>query len=60
MWIVLQVDSGGPLVIKSAGSIQVGIVSFGKQHCETGSPAVYTRVTSYLDWIEKHAGITIN
>jgi secreted trypsin-like serine protease len=32
--------------------IQVGIVSFGNGKCGDGSPAVYTRVESYIDWIK--------
>ncbi|XP_026475239.1 LOW QUALITY PROTEIN: complement factor D-like [Ctenocephalides felis] len=45
-------DSGGPLVL---GKIPVGIVSWGEQPCGDGYfPDVFTRVTSYLDWIEKH------
>ncbi|KAG7209474.1 hypothetical protein KM043_015561 [Ampulex compressa] len=43
-------DSGGPLV---AGGVQVGIVSFGDP-CATGSPDVYTRVSSYRHWIREH------
>lgn len=47
-------DSGGPLQIfvdNSHVSTVVGIVSFGIS-CGTALPAVYTRVASYLDWIE--------
>ncbi|XP_070504114.1 brachyurin-like [Chironomus tepperi] len=52
-------DSGGPLVAEiSPGEIvQVGIVSFGHKHgCTLGHPGVFTRVTSYLKWIEGHTG----
>ncbi|KAJ8912542.1 hypothetical protein NQ315_006613 [Exocentrus adspersus] len=45
-------DSGGPLVI---GAKQVGIVSFGiALGCEIGWPPAFTRVTSYIDWINAH------
>jgi len=37
---------------------KVGIVSFGHPSgCENGYPAVFTRVTSYLDWIQTHTGV---
>lgn len=52
-------DSGGPLTVQiSPGQIvQVGIVSFGHKHgCTLGHPGVFTRVTSYLNWIEGHVG----
>lgn len=58
----MQGDSGGPLVCKNAAGnkVQVGIVSFGLSFgCELGFPGVFTRVTEYLDWIEKNAGIKI-
>lgn len=43
-------DSGGPLVVNG---YQVGIVSFG-QPCALGYPDVYTRVYSFVDWINSH------
>jgi len=45
-----QGDSGGPLVAKD---VQIGIVSFGVP-CARGSPDVFTRVTAFKDWIQKH------
>ncbi|KAH8376258.1 hypothetical protein KR200_003029, partial [Drosophila serrata] len=50
-------DSGGPLVLSSS-KVQVGLTSFGSASgCEKELPAVFTRVTSYLDWIKEHTGI---
>lgn len=51
-----QGDSGGPLVLqKGVGRYQrghvVGITSYGLG-CAQGSPGIYSRVSSYLDWIE--------
>jgi secreted trypsin-like serine protease len=52
-----QSDSGGPLQIvlpdnKCVYSI-VGITSFGTGCGLKGAPSIYTRVSSYLDWIEE-------
>lgn len=54
----LQGDSGGPLqrhfnktLVSSKMFFVFGVTSFGRS-CATGAPGVYTRVTSYLDWIE--------
>lgn len=50
-------DSGGPLMINN---IQVGIVSFGiGWGCEIGWPSAFTRITSYLDWIERNTDVSI-
>ncbi|XP_066591617.1 transmembrane protease serine 9-like [Prorops nasuta] len=45
-------DSGGPLSFH--GKI-IGIVSLAKACALTDYPTVYTRVSSYLDWIREHA-----
>lgn len=52
-------DSGGPLVYKEDGiNYVIGATSFGiGLGCEKGWPAVFTRVTSYLDWIEEKSGV---
>ncbi|NP_001155379.1 serine protease-like precursor [Acyrthosiphon pisum] len=50
-------DSGGPIQIKhnryTCMYSQIGITSFAGQFCgEKDSPAVYTRVSNYISWIE--------
>ena len=60
--VFFQGDSGGPLVFREddGNYTEVGIVSFGHPSgCENGYPAVFTRVTSYLDWIQTNSGIVI-
>ncbi|XP_074659981.1 transmembrane protease serine 3-like [Tubulanus polymorphus] len=54
---VCKGDSGGPLVCKRQGKWYVhGVTSFGNFPCgRKGEPGVYTRVTSYLDWINERA-----
>ena len=50
-------DSGGPLQIYNTDDniicmyTIVGLTSFGEQNCGV-SPAIYTKVFYYLDWIE--------
>jgi secreted trypsin-like serine protease len=50
-------DSGGPLIVQSGGTWQVGIVSWGPGNgCGlTGLFGVYTRISNYTDWIAAHA-----
>ncbi|XP_018324938.1 brachyurin-like, partial [Agrilus planipennis] len=51
-------DSGGPLVVN--GKL-VGVSSFiGYNTCEAGDPSVFTRVTSFLDWIAAHSDAVIS
>ncbi|XP_055624127.1 serine protease easter-like [Toxorhynchites rutilus septentrionalis] len=50
-----QGDSGGGLVAPVDGYYYAyGIVSWGYGCGRKGTPGVYTRVTSFLDWIEKN------
>ncbi|XP_016937311.3 trypsin-1 [Drosophila suzukii] len=47
-----QGDSGGPLLMQDGPlGYVVGITSLG-QGCASGPPSVYTRVSSFVDWIE--------
>lgn len=57
-----QGDSGGPLVIDDGfgNFVQQGIVSFGPQVCnDAGLPTVYTRVSSYISWLEQTTGLDL-
>ncbi|XP_065434257.1 granzyme B(G,H)-like [Chrysemys picta bellii] len=44
-----QGDSGGPLV---CNGVAEGVVSFGSKQCGK-TPAVYTKISRYLSWINK-------
>ena len=46
-------DSGGPLVTRTISGTyyQAGIVSYGSKNCASGVPAIYTRVSGFVDWI---------
>jgi secreted trypsin-like serine protease len=53
-----QGDSGGPLMAYDEGGcpFQVGVVSWGESCAEKHAYGVYTRVSRYSAWIQKHAG----
>ncbi|XP_026712689.1 chymotrypsin-like protease CTRL-1 isoform X1 [Athene cunicularia] len=48
-----QGDSGGPLVYQN-GNVWtlIGIVSFGNSNCNVRTPAIYTRVSLFRNWID--------
>lgn len=48
-------DSGGALILETySNPIQIGIMSFGSDKgFGIGYPVVYTRLNSYLPWIEE-------
>lgn len=49
---LFQGDSGGPLMIRHHGRYYVvGIVSVGYGCAVPGTPAAYTRVSAYIDFI---------
>ncbi|XP_058119562.1 uncharacterized protein LOC131284791 [Anopheles ziemanni] len=57
-------DSGGPLQIDLSDVTRTvpyltGVVSFGTG-CWDGSMGVYTKVSSYLDWIRQRVNVTID
>ena len=50
-----QFDSGGPFVCFDPEDDQwllTGVVSTGYGCARPGFPGIYTRVTSFIDWIE--------
>jgi hypothetical protein len=47
-------DSGGPLVAKLYGKwFLSGLVSFGTSSCDSSLPAIYTRTSSFFNWLER-------
>jgi len=61
-YLIFQGDSGGPLVIYEEDGLptEVGINSFVTSFgCESRWPGGLTRVTSFLQWLETNAGVTI-
>ncbi|XP_011560715.3 collagenase isoform X1 [Plutella xylostella] len=52
-----QGDTGGPLVVETGSNFQkvlIGVSAFGFGHtssCQAGLPSVFTRVTTYMTWI---------
>uniref|UniRef100_A0A8C5IHG4 Chymotrypsin like n=1 Tax=Junco hyemalis TaxID=40217 RepID=A0A8C5IHG4_JUNHY len=48
-----QGDSGGPLVYQTGnGWTLIGIVSWGTSNCNINTPAMYTRVSQFRNWID--------
>lgn len=55
--LYLQGDSGGPIQIITPNNKCIfhiiGITSFGRSCAARNAVGVYTRVSSFLDWIEQ-------
>jgi len=53
-----QGDSGGPLFLttESGNKVLVGVTSFGYGCAVDDYPGIYTRVSSYIDWICQETG----
>jgi len=56
-----QGDSGGPLMLPQISTDStyyyynlLGIVSYGYECARPGFPGIYTRVTTFIPWIESH------
>ena len=48
-------DSGGPLICHQNGqTVLTGISSWTKPGCKTEMPNVFTRVSNYIEWIQRH------
>ncbi|KAM6409176.1 chymotrypsin-like protease CTRL-1 [Rhynochetos jubatus] len=48
-----QGDSGGPLVYRNGNDwTLIGIVSWGNSNCNVRTPAIYTRVSQFRNWID--------
>lgn len=56
-----QGDSGGPLLVRDGTGdlVQVGIVSWGAGCAIAGRYGVYTRITSYIDWIARQTSLSV-
>ena len=53
--MIVEGDSGGPAIdYHNNTAYLAGIVSFGPKSCgQAAIPSVYTRISYYIDWIEK-------
>ena len=47
-----QGDSGGPLVVSGPVPTLAGVVSFGTDCAKAGYPGLYTRLTTFLPWLQ--------
>ncbi|GIY97392.1 chymotrypsin-like protease CTRL-1 [Caerostris extrusa] len=49
-------DSGAPLIVEKDGIFKViGILTWNRNDCDERFPTIFTRVSSYLGWMQKHA-----
>lgn len=54
-----QGDSGGPLVLTETLE-QIGLVSFGGDSCQRGTPVAFTRISAHKDFIEDNSGLSFD
>lgn len=54
-----QGDSGGPLVL-TGSTEQIGLVSFGGNSCQRGTPVAFTRINVHKDFIEDTTGLSFD
>jgi len=47
-------DSGGPMMCGAGHNILAGVTSWGESTCSGTLPSVYTRVSSYRQWISQY------
>jgi len=53
--LILQADSGGPLMVRDEDRIAVvGVISTGIGCAQPKLPGLYTRISSYSTWIRAH------
>ena len=52
-----QGDSGGPLVVNASVPVLAGVVSSGNECAKVGYPGLYSRVTSFLPWIQQQGSV---
>jgi len=51
-------DSGGPAICKKDNEwTLVGVTSGGSPYCTVGKPNIYTRISSYRDFIKEHSDL---
>jgi len=54
-----QGDSGGPLVVAAPLPTLAGVVSFGTDCAKAGYPGLYTRLTTFLPWLQTKADLPV-
>ncbi|MDO8732389.1 MAG: trypsin-like serine protease [Actinomycetota bacterium] len=54
-----QGDSGGPLVVALPVPTLAGVVSFGTECAKAGYPGLYTRLTTFLPWLQSQFDVPV-